>query len=191
MSETNLESRNSLPPELKFLLEQHPRETWRSGQLKGLGRTWLAIHGNFRDTVTRMSAQLDAVRETGTFAPAFAGRFAHEASGLLGHLNAHHAIEDDHYFPIFQHAEPRLVRGFEIMDADHHVIHDAIERFAGEGNQFLQKIGRAEGAPDAAQSFAVDRMAEELSGFTRLLRQHLADEEDLVIPLILEKAELG
>ncbi|MDO5657764.1 MAG: hemerythrin domain-containing protein [Paracoccus sp. (in: a-proteobacteria)] len=180
-----------LPADQQFLLAEHPRDTWSAGRIKNLGRTWLHMHGSFRDTAARLMDSINAVREAGAFNPGFAPRFAHEASGLLGHLNAHHNIEDDHYFPIFRQAEPRLIRGFDIMDADHHVIHDAIESFASEGNGFLHKIGRAEGMPDDAQKYALDAMGDELARFRRLLVQHLDDEEDLVIPLIVERDDLG
>lgn len=188
---SDLAERDGLPADLLFLLEAHPRDTWNSGVIKGLGRTWLHMHGSFRDASQALADSIDAVREAGAFDPGFAPRFAQTASGLLGHLDGHHRIEDDHYFPIFQRTEPRLIRGFEIMDADHHVIHDAIESFATAGNAFLRGIGGAEGRPEDAQNRALDAMADEIARFRRLLLRHLDDEEDLVIPLIVERDDLG
>lgn len=190
MSDLALKERGGLPADLLFLLNEHPRDTWEPRIIKGLGRTWLHMHGSFRDTSRALADSIDAVREAGAFTPGFAPRFAQAASGLLGHLDAHHNIEDHHYFPIFRQTEPRLIRGFEIMDADHHVIHDAIESFAGAGNAFLRGIGGAEGRPSDTQNRALDAMAAEIARFRRLLTRHLDDEEDLVIPLIVERDEL-
>ena len=48
----------------------------------------------------------------------------------------------------FQRVEPRLVRGFEILDADHHLIHDAIDELAERrlASRVCQVLAAATGA---------------------------------------------
>ena len=83
-------------------------------------------------------------------------------SFFLGQLDGHHAIEDEHYFPLFAKAESRLARGFEILDGDHHVIHDALERNADAANAFLRALQE-----DAdRQRFAADAYADENAGWS-------------------------
>ena len=114
---------------------------------------------------------------------AFARFFAPRLRFFLGQLEGHHAIEDEHYFPLFAKAESRLARGFDILDGDHHVIHDALERNADAANAFLRALQE-----DAdRQRFAADAYADENARLVAMLRRHLADEEDLIIPLILER----
>lgn len=115
--------------------------------------------------------------------------FQRIARDLLGGLGGHHRIEDHHYFPMFQRIEPRLARGFEILDADHHMIHDAIDQFATTAQNFLRRIGQTEGPMTSDARYSADEMAGVADRFGRILRQHLADEEDLVIPLIIERAQ--
>jgi hypothetical protein len=103
----------------------------------------------------------------------------------LGGLEEHHQVEDLHYFPVFRRAEPRLAPGFELLEHDHAALHTAIGGIIERANAVLVAEN-----PDSA-SFRADlaRFHDahvELGG--ELLR-HLDDEEDLVIPLLLERGE--
>lgn len=53
----------------------------------------------------------------------------------------------------------------------------------------LRRLGQAEGVMTGDQKYAVDDLAATVDRIAPLLRQHLADEEDIVIPLILERAK--
>ncbi|MCF6111219.1 hemerythrin domain-containing protein [Mesorhizobium muleiense] len=104
---------------------------------------------------------------------------------FLGHLDGHHNVEDIHYFPVFAKAETRLTRGFEILDADHHTIHEGLERNAEAANAFIRTLRESEDK----QRFAADAYADENSRLIAMLTRHLADEEDLIIPLILDRGD--
>lgn len=54
----------------------------------------------------------------------------------------------------------------------------------------LRRLGQTAGVMTGDQRRALDALADVSGRFAPLLRQHLADEEDLVIPLILERARL-
>lgn len=181
--------RTGLPEELLYLVEKHPRATWE-GQpgLAGTGDIWLANHDYFRITTMRIAEGLTKLREEAETTYDSSPSFRRHAVSLLGSLDGHHRVEDNHYFPIFQKAEPRLLRGFEIMDADHHKIHTAIDEFAVTAQDFLNRIGHEERSMISDARSAADEMADVVDRLGRILRQHLADEEDLVIPLIIERA---
>ena len=83
--------------------------------------------------------------------------------------------------------EPRLKRGFEILDADHHFIHDLLERNASAGRQFAGAlIAGGDGLQFAADSYATES-GRLLSGLMR----HLDDEEDLIVPMLIDRHEQG
>ena len=104
---------------------------------------------------------------------------------LLQQLNAHHQIEDLHYFPVFQTAEARLAHGFEVLESDHHAIHDSIATTVDAANAFLRTpVNEPDPFRAAGDAYVVT--GDEL---LRLLTQHLRDEEDLIIPLILDRTE--
>lgn len=101
---------------------------------------------------------------------------------FLVELEGHHNVEDHHYFPQFKRAEARLSRGFDLLDSDHHIIHDALERNAEVANGFFAKLSSLDDARRAA-----DLYADENERLVALLGRHLDDEEDLVVPMILDR----
>lgn len=186
----NLESRTGLPEDLRFLVEKYPRDSWTGHRnVHGMASMWLQRHDMFRELGGTLTGSIADYREGRTDAPGFARFFAPRLNFFLGQLDGHHNIEDQHYFPIFARVETRLKRGFDILDADHHLIHDALEMNAQTANAFLQALtGDAD-----AQRYAADDYADQNARLVAMLARHLDDEEDLIIPLILEKGdrELG
>ena len=181
--------RQGLPAELLFLTARHPRETWRGqSALAGTGEIWLANHDHFRALVAKIGERLVQLRESGETTHDSSPALRRHIGNLLAGLDGHHRVEDRHYFPMFQRAEPRLIRGFEILDADHHMIHDAIDELAAATQDSLRRLGQAEGVMTGEQKRSVDDLAGVMSRIAPILDQHLADEEDIVIPLILERA---
>jgi hemerythrin-like domain-containing protein len=104
---------------------------------------------------------------------------------FLGHLEGHHTIEDHQFFPVFSAAEPRLLRGFEVLEADHENIHATMSETFEAATAFL----RTEDGDRDAMMRAADRYAQAGGRLLRKLGRHLEDEEDLIIPLILDRGE--
>lgn len=182
--DTALASRVQLPEELRFLLAAYPRRIW--GDHPNFGPTtrfYLDRHAMFREAMAVMrrltGEALDAARPGAGF-----GRdFARVGSFFLRELSTHHSVEDHHYFPALVRLEPRLIRGFDILEADHHAIHHTLDRFAAEANAAL------EGLQTADPKRALAALDAGLKGMERLLDRHLEDEEELVIPVMLDRGE--
>lgn len=186
--ELALFSRTGLPENLSFLLEKHPRSIWRqSGGLSAMGRFWLKRHGFFRELGAALSSSVDALQEDNFEAARFAQWFSPRLELFLGELEGHHQIEDLHYFPIFLAEEPRLKRGFEMLDSDHHQIHELLERNASAGRQFA---GALVASGDRVR-FAADSYAKEAERLLTGLTRHLEDEEDLIVPMLIDRHEDG
>ena len=115
----------------------------------------------------------------------FRAWYAPRLQTFLGHLEGHHNIEDYQMFPIFNAAEPRLMKGFDILELDHGTIHAAMERMAETANAFMQ----APAGDNDKMRYAGDAYADTADRLMRMLDRHLGDEEDLVIPLILDRGE--
>lgn len=180
--------RKGLPEDLQFLIQRYPRDDWRRpGALSSMGRFWLKRHAFFRELSGALSASIEKLREESFEPRAFAEWFAPRLNYLLSDLDGHHNIEDVHYFPIFMDAEPRLRRGFDILDADHHTIHDLLESNAMAGNRFLQ--GLMSGGD--ALRFAAEAYGTEADRLVNGLMRHLEDEEDLIVPLLMDRADSG
>ena len=104
---------------------------------------------------------------------------------LLSQLDVHHQIEDLHYFPIFRAAEARLARGFDVLEQDHHAIHADMARTAETANALL----RALAGEEARRARCGDDYAAASRALLDGLIRHLDDEEDLIVPLILDRGE--
>ncbi|MES2666985.1 MAG: hemerythrin domain-containing protein [Pseudomonadota bacterium] len=176
-----LSDRSGLPPEFQLILAEHPRKGWPDHRdFNGLAAFWLDRHLAFRRTMALLCGDAEALIDRKIAAPAYAKRLQRLGSGLLGDLVGHHQIEDDAYFPQLARLEPRIARGFDMLDADHHALHALTDRFARGANAVL-------GAEDdARQRKAVARFAGDLAAFEGLLSRHLTDEEDLVLPVVLK-----
>lgn len=181
-----LETRLGLPDDLRFLVAKYPRDSWTGHRnVHGMASMWLQRHDMFRELGGILTGSIADYREGRSDARGFAQFFAPRLNFFLGQLDGHHNIEDRHYFPIFAKVETRLKRGFDILDADHHLIHDALEMNAQAANGFLQALS---GDADA-QRYAADAYADQNTRLVAMLARHLDDEEDLIIPLILEKGD--
>jgi hemerythrin-like domain-containing protein len=181
-----LASRNGWPEDLRVLLGRFPREQWEGhANLGEMAQFWLSRHDMFRE-LSNMIRAIEAQFREGTLAPAdFPRQFVPRLQFLLSQLNVHHQIEDLHYFPIFRAADTRLARGFDVLESDHHAIHADMAATAESANALLRALaGGADALPRCGDEYAAASGAL-LKGLIR----HLDDEEDLIVPLILDRGE--
>ncbi|WP_209425196.1 hemerythrin domain-containing protein [Pararhodobacter sp. SW119] len=179
-----LANRTGLPDALRVLLAEYPRDLWTSHRnFDGLTRFWLERHLGFRQLMDGLQGRTRVFLDRPGDPRAEAQQVHRMASALIQHLQGHHQIEDQHYFPVLAAAETRLERGFDILDADHHALDAQLHALAEATNGYLRALIDGPGSHDAAGAFEA-----RLSGFERLLDRHLSDEEDLVVPVILHHA---
>lgn len=182
----DLDTRPGLPDDLRFLLERYPREQWQGhANLGQMARFWLQRHNMFRELG---GALKDATHElrAGAMPPReFQQWFAPRLQFFLQQLNEHHHVEDFHYFPIFRAAEARLLTGFEVLEKDHETLHAGIMQSVDSANDFLKNLQ----ADNDRLRVAADGYADVNDRLLRQMLRHLDDEEELIIPLILDRSE--
>src|SRR5215207_4024568 len=152
MSELDLDRRTDWPDDLRLFVERYPRAvagpaTPISGRRRGSGSS--------ATTCSAISAPRSNPRREssvrGALSPAeFRRWFTPRLQFFLSQLEVHHQVEDLSYFPLFRAAEPRLVRGFEVLEHDHDILHERIARLADAANAFLEAS-----EPDAMRACAV------------------------------------
>ncbi len=183
-ADLELSLRTGWPEDLRVLLERYPREVWPSHvNLGDTARFWLQRHANFRRIGKSLRSGTTLFREGKVALPVFQSWIVPRLQHFLSDLHAHHQIEDLNYFPILREAEPRLTKGFEVLENDHAAIHESIEELVNATNEFL---GEAEA--DALRT-ASDRFSDASDALLSGLLRHLDDEEDLIIPLILDRGD--
>lgn len=179
-----LENRTGLPDALRVLLENHPRAHWQSHRnFDGLTRFWLERHMMFRDLAARLQAETEGFLDRRSEGRIYGGRLARFGGFLINELHGHHHVEDHHYFPVLAGLEPGLAKGFALLDADHQALDGHLHGLAEETNALLKAL--ASGPAPAARDAAAALQAR-LRGFGGFLDRHLTDEEELVVPVILE-----
>jgi len=78
-----------------------------------------------------------------------------------------------------------LARGFDVLERDHHHIHADMARTAENANALLHAM-RAD--IDTLRRSS-DAYADSSGALIKGLIRHLDDEEDLIVPLILDRGE--
>lgn len=173
-----LSHRTGLPPDLLTLLDSLPRSGWADVPgFEGLAAFWLDRHLAFRRMLDLLATDARAVADARMGREAWHPRLTRLGGHLVQDLLGHHQIEDEAYFPQMQRLEPRLQRGFDILDRDHHALDGLLRGFVDAANAALAaRDSRVAGA----------RLHDALAPFAQQLQRHLEDEEDLIIPVILK-----
>ena len=181
-----LACRSGWPEDLRVLVARYPREQWDGHPNLGeMARFWLSRHAMFRELSAAIE-QIAAVFRAGKLPPEeFARQFVPRLQFMLDQLNVHHQIEDLHYFPIFRAADERLARGFDVLESDHHHIHADMARTAETANALLHSL---QGGGDTMRRCG-DDYTDASGALLKGLVRHLDDEEDLIVPLILDRSE--
>ena len=182
----DLHSRAGWRAELRTLVEKYPREVWpRHRNLGATARFWLERHDGFRELGSVLGKATGEFRE-GRLGPAdFRRFFVPRLQFFLESLEGHHHIEDHHYFPVFRAAEARLVKGFDVLEGDHEAIHTEIMRTVDSANGLLRTME----SDDDARRVATELYADTSERLLKFLARHLDDEEDLIMPVILDQGE--
>jgi len=186
LPETDLATREGLPAAYRYLVEAFPRLRWHEPQVGVMARFWLQKHTEFRRGSTAMTDLATRWRAGDLPLADLHRALIPTLQGFLQHLDGHHTIETEHYFPTMRRVEPRIGAGIDLLDADHDAIHAHLEALYRSGLAFHQAmVAKSQEAPDA-----VARLADVLDLARRPLLRHLEDEEDIVIPLIVRHAEM-
>lgn len=177
-----LRTRAGLPDALRVLVREAPREGWEGDpRFNDLLRFWLDRHQGFRHALTLLGRDAEAVVDRRSEPLAYAAALSQLGGRFVAELHGHHQIEDVHYFPVLAARDPRISRGFDILDRDHHALDAEIAQFVAAANGVLRAVENPVDLVDRAGRFRDD-----LSRFDRFLDRHLVDEEELVVPVILK-----
>jgi len=174
-----------LPKDFAQLLQLHPRDSWQGHHnFSELTRFWLDRHESFRQVFTKLNKLSEAYLSAPS--DSFAQKTVRYTSFLLQQLEGHHQIEDQHYFPQISVLDSRAEKGFAMLDSDHDALHHLIEGTVSVTNNALTAIQNGIDARGAVEVLRKHQL-----NFQSQLLRHLSDEEELVVPVILEHGFVG
>lgn len=184
----HLHTRAGLPDDMRMLLADYPKERWGEPTLAEMARFWLGVHDNFRRHHAHMVAITGHWRGGHADLRGLHGRLIPTVQDFLQHLDMHHRIESGQYFPTFRRVDPRIAHGVDLLDRDHDVVHEDLDRLFQSAVAFHQALQNA--AADAGDRAAT--LAEVIDTMGPRVLRHLHDEEEIVIPLIATRGhEIG
>ncbi len=186
MGDTRLESRSGLPDALRVLLEEFPREAWTADPgFTGMISFWLERHIMFRQFLNAILRDTHDVFSQTMEGATFARRLERYRAVLIADLKMHHRMEDAHYFPRMRHLDARISSGFDMLDKDHHAIDSELNLFGELGTQAIAALSKSDQAEGE-----VANLLEGLQRLERFLDRHLTDEEELIVPVLLNNPHL-
>ena len=173
---------DDMPQEMRFLLDQYPRDSWETHPgFKEKTKHWLGAHEMFRHVAERIRLDTEGVLSNEMGLDDYVGRLSYYGGNLVGTLHGHHGWEDRSYFPELSAADPRFDAGLEILEKDHEALNRVLDRFAEAGNRTIQLIQLDENQV-RDEAGKLHKTAEAIEAF---LARHLSDEEELAVPIIL------
>ena len=182
MTDTSIHTREALPPEMRHLLRDYPRDAWPDHPNFATSiANWMGAHQMFRRLGGHVRVLTEGFIDRETAPETFADRLAWSGNLLVANLHGHHTWEDRDYFPELRRADGRFADGLDMLEGDHQVLDATLERLTGAANRVIKLIGLDE-AQARDEAGALHGAAAELEGF---LARHLEDEEDLVVPILL------
>ena len=168
---------SKLDSDLLYLHEQMPPSKWYALPSFGSAASWLGMHHSLR----RGQGELDYLNREFLNQrlewDEYRNRVLKASELHYGHLHGHHRVEDAHYFPKFRQYEPKLARGFDVLDNDHQHIEQQLHQI----ETLLATLKQAETTPNHALA---EQLAQAIETGGEWLYRHLTDEEDLVIPIL-------
>jgi len=173
------------PAELEILLERHPRATWPTARSASVA-FWLDVHERLRRDAAGLDAAGDEYRGGRSLPAQLAVVAAPRLRGLVAAMQGHHQIEDFEYFPEFRRAEPRLASGFDRLEREHASLNLRVDAALAALAELHAAAERAAPASATTLKLAAQRYLDAAATLSADLLRHLHDEENLVVPLLLE-----
>jgi iron-sulfur cluster repair protein YtfE (RIC family) len=176
-----LDTRTSLPDHLRVLAEKYPRDMWRGHtNFNELTAFWLDRHLMFRQVLDKLIGDTQAHLD-GKAGPRYGAELSRYTGFFLQQLHGHHGIEDAHYFPQFKPLDSRVSAAFDLLDHDHHALDAHLHQLAEDTNAVLRALQSGDTARDPAGA-----LLSRHERFKHFLDRHLTDEEEVIVPLVLE-----
>lgn len=171
-----------LPEAMRVLLVDYPREGWTTHpNFRQPTANWLGAHEGFRRLSAFLREMAERYLDRAVSADAFAATLSYYGRAMVHSLHAHHGWENRSYFPELAAADPRFISGLATLERDHATLDRFVDEFDAATKSTLTEL-RQVGGERHDEAGRLHAVAASIEG---LLLRHLADEEDLAVPILL------
>jgi len=171
-----------LPEGMRVLLRDYPRDGWGGHpNFKDATRNWMGAHVMFRRLGELTRKETEHYLDKSRGPDDFAARLSYYGDALVRNLHGHHTWEDRSYFPELSKADPRFDAGLAVLEQDHQDLDEVLDGFSRQANRVV-KLVQLDKVAAREEAGGLHPIIETIEA---LLTRHLADEEDLAVPIIL------
>ncbi|MCP4183147.1 MAG: hemerythrin domain-containing protein [Hyphomicrobiales bacterium] len=185
MSQIEISLRKGLPDYLRKLSKHYPREVWeKHSNFNDLTQFWLSRHVMFRELIKRLQQDSETIIDNASIIEGqltYKKTLSRLTGFMLSQLHEHHNIEDHHYFPMLMPFDTDLQKGFDMLESDHQQLDKNIHNLAKITNELLTSLQTNQNIHQSVENLLIAQKKFEI-----FLDRHLSDEEELVVPIILE-----
>ena len=184
----SIHTREGLPTEFQTLLADYPREAWPDHPNFAQSiQNWMDAHQMFKRLSAITSQETELFLDKKRSEDEYASRLSFYGNQLVNNLHGHHHWEDHDYFPELSAADDRFDDGLDMLETDHIELNSVLENFTNAGNRTMKLLQL-----DKKQAYEEAGKLHTASGaIETFLNRHLADEEDLVVPILLHHKMRG
>lgn len=159
-----------------FLYNKLPPDQWFGADYAYKTSGWLKVHTNIRKR-QRILVQISEAYISGEFDwSEYRSQILKRINMHVLKLHQHHGVEDDGFFPEFVSMYPKLAPAFEILGHDHEYLNELLDKLQIQNDQLARS--------EVEDKTLAEQLHQTLMDASKLLQQHLTDEEDLVIPIL-------
>jgi len=177
MLEIRLLHRNSIPSELKTLLLDYPRADWeRHPNFTDFSDFWLQRHAMFRELGMRLIHLSQLMLDKDIDEREYQQQLFRFSEFMLHQLHTHHIMEDTYFFPEIGRNDTKVQTAIELLESDHIEIGKLI-------NDYIISLKLC--STPRETSAKADSLLSLQNAFNEALRQHLHDEEEIIVPAAL------
>lgn len=171
-----------LSSDMQVLLRDYPRDTWPDNpNFARSVQNWMGAHQGFRQLSHLCVAETQRFIDRENEETDYADRLGYFGNMLVRNLQGHHHWEDRAFFPELSAADARFDAGIEVLESDHETLDATLDTFTRASNRVIKLIHLD---PKQARD-EIGNVEDAAVKIEALLKRHLADEEDLVVPIIL------
>ncbi|MDE0490928.1 hemerythrin domain-containing protein [Psychrobacter sp. A3] len=165
-----------LEAEWLFLFNKLPPDQWFGADYAYKTSGWLKVHTNIRKR-QRILTQISEGYQSGEYDWAkYRSQMLKRINIHILKLHQHHGVEDEGFFPEFIRMYPQLQEGFEILRRDHERLDALLDELQAQNDQLTRS--------EVGDKALAEQLHQTLMDASKLLSQHLTDEEDVVIPIL-------
>lgn len=170
---------------MQVLLTDYPRGSWQAHA--HFSRcdidSWMGAHRSFKRVANSLQTQTELCLDDAVSTDNLVRTLRQYGGSLVNSLHGHHSWEDSFLFPDLMKKESRIQHGLDMLESDH----VQLDKLLNQLVQSTNDAARCAESNETVSRDAVGELQQHTEALGKLLTRHLSDEEDLIVPVVLNQ----